>query len=67
MRDTNEIVYSLKIEDIQTVAAEELERPLTDAELDLTIKNLPGYIDWQRAIYFAIQQAMYKLDAQASG
>jgi hypothetical protein len=61
MRDPQEIIYSLNIEDIQTVATEELERELSDEELNLVIDELPGFIDWHGAISFTIGHALREL------
>ena len=60
VRKLDEVIYSINIEDIQTVAADELERDLTEQELDLVIENLPGYIDWYSAIQLAIQDTLYQ-------
>jgi hypothetical protein len=54
MKGTNDIVYSLSIEDIQTVAIQEMDRELTDDEID-TVKDLIGEkIDWYDAILNSI-------------
>ena len=45
----SKIVYSLNIDDVQTVALEDLSRNLTADELKYVIDNLPAYIDWQQA------------------
>ncbi|HEY4688796.1 MAG TPA: hypothetical protein VIK33_05750 [Anaerolineae bacterium] len=61
MRNLEEIIYSLNIEDIQTIAEENLERHLTEEELNLVIDNLPGYIDWGGAISSAIREVLFKM------
>ena len=54
MKDRNEIVYSINIEDIQTVAIEEIDRELTDDEIE-SIKDLIGEkINWYDAILNSI-------------
>ena len=63
MRNSEEIVYSLNVEDIQTVAEEDFSRQLTEAELQSVIDMLPDYIDWQGAISLAIEEM---LDAAGS-
>lgn len=62
MRDPQEIIYSLNIEDIQSVVTEKLERDLSDEELKLVIDELPGYIDWRGAISLAITDAHQQLE-----
>ena len=62
LKDSNEtiseprerIIYSLCIEDIQTVAKEELDRELTDKEIALVEDTVGEYIKWYDAIYLAI-------------
>lgn len=58
MRDKNEIFYSMNIEDIQTVATEEIERELTDDEIDKLIKSnsIADRIPWHSAIAAAINE-----------
>lgn len=46
----SKIVYSLNIDDVQTVALEDLSRNLTAEELKYVVDNLPLYIAWQEAI-----------------
>ena len=54
MKDKNEIVYSLNIEDIQTVAIQEIDKELTGDEIE-KIKDLIGEkINWYDAIYDSI-------------
>ncbi len=52
----DEIVYSLNIEDIQTVATEEFGRELTDDEV-AKVRDLIGeYINWYDAIFHSIRE-----------
>jgi len=56
MENNHEIVYSLNIEDIQTVATEEIDRELADDEID-KVKDLIGkYINWYDAIRNSIME-----------
>jgi hypothetical protein len=58
MKDKNEIIYSINIEDIQTVAIEEMGRELTDDEID-KVKNLIGEkIDWYDAILDTLNEQL---------
>jgi hypothetical protein len=54
MIDSQRIVYSLNVADIQEVAEEDLGRPLTADELKIVEDNLSGYIDSRQAIWNAI-------------
>jgi hypothetical protein len=57
----NRIFYSLNIEDIQTVALEELDRVLTDEEIEMIMNEVPERIPW----YEIIADVMYqKVDAK---
>lgn len=52
--DLNNIIYSLSVQDLQTVAEEELNRELSKDEIDLIQEKVGDYIDWQGAISNAI-------------
>lgn len=66
MKDKNEIVYSISIEDIQTVATEEMGRELTDDEID-KIKDLIGEkIGWYEAILDTLNEQLDWSDAEQS-
>ena len=55
MEDQHGIVYSLNIEDIQTVATQEFGRELAEDEID-KVKDLIGeYINWYDAILNSIK------------
>jgi hypothetical protein len=56
MKDNNEIVYSLNIEDIQTVATQEIERELTDDEIEKIKDLIAEKISWYDAIAAAIDE-----------
>lgn len=60
----NEIVYSLNVEDIQTVALEHLERELTIDEIE-KIKNLISEkIPWFDAIAEAIDEGLEDISSK---
>lgn len=66
MIDTSKIIYSLNIEDVQTVAEEELERKLTKKELEIIEDKIGEYIDWYSAIDITIRNEILKLGKNAS-
>ena len=56
MINKNAVIYSLNIEDIQTVAIQEIDRELTDNEIK-KVKNLIGEkINWYDAIFNTIME-----------
>ncbi len=60
-KSNNDIFYSLSIEDIQFVAQEELERNLTEKEIE-TVKDLAAsQINWYDAIANAILEGKREL------
>jgi hypothetical protein len=46
MEESNPVVYSLCVEDIQNVALEEFGRALTDGEVEIVREHLGDYIQW---------------------
>ncbi|HDS85412.1 MAG TPA: hypothetical protein ENN97_09500 [Phycisphaerales bacterium] len=54
MSNPKQIVYQLAVEDIQTVAADYLEREITEAELDIIKTKIAEYIPWYDAIWNCI-------------
>lgn len=56
MKDSERIVYSLNVEDIQEVAQQVLERGLTEKEISLVEKSICDYINWFDAIELAISK-----------
>ncbi len=56
MKNKHEIVYSLNIEDIQTVATEEFGRELTEDEVDKVRDLIGEYINWHDAIFHSIRE-----------
>jgi DNA replicative helicase MCM subunit Mcm2 (Cdc46/Mcm family) len=64
MEDKNDIVYSLNIEDIQTVAIQEIDRELTEDEIE-KVKDLIGEkINWYDAILNSIIEIIGLRDVQ---
>ncbi len=60
MIDTEKIIYSINIEDVQNVAEEELERKLTAKELRLVEDKVGDYINWYETILNAIYELKIK-------
>jgi len=52
----NKIIYSLNIEDIQTVALEEIERNLSQEEIEKIIESIAEKINWYDAIANSINE-----------
>lgn len=60
MINPEKIIYSINIEDIQTVAEQELDRKLTEEELRLVENKLGDYVGWYEAILNAINEVKIK-------
>lgn len=60
----DKIVYSLTVEDLQTVASEVLERELSEDEIAKVEENLGDYIRWFDAIELAIYQTLSEPNIQ---
>jgi hypothetical protein len=56
MKSKNRIVYSIDVEDLQNVANQELDRELTDKEIEFVENRLDDFIDWYGAIASAINE-----------
>jgi hypothetical protein len=54
--DDNRIVYSIDVRDIQEVADQILDRPLTKEEVGLVEDSVGDYIDWFQAIENSIHR-----------
>ncbi len=66
MKDKSDIVYSLNIEDIQTIAIQEIDRELTDDEIE-NVKDLIGEkINWHDAILNSIIEKIDLSDVKSS-
>lgn len=50
----NKIFYQLTIEDIQLVAEENINRRLTDVEIEMIIDDISKRVNWYGAINSAI-------------
>ena len=60
MPNPDKIIYSINIEDVQTVAEEELGRKLGRKELKIIEDKIGDYIDWYEAILSAINSGKKK-------
>ena len=60
MNKKSKVIYSINIEDLQTVAEQELERKLTDEEIKNVEKRLGEYIDWYGAIASTLSEVIKK-------
>ena len=60
MNARDRIIYSINVEDLQTVAEQELERELTDEEIRNVEKRLGEYIDWYGAIASTLNEIIKK-------
>ncbi len=57
-QNNKEIIYSLIIEDVQTVAQEEIERELTPEEIENIKDSIAEKIPWYDAISDAITEVL---------
>ncbi len=55
------IVYSINVEDLQTVAKQELSRELSSGELALVADKVGDYIDWHGAVAAAIEDRLQEV------
>ena len=60
MNEKSKIIYSINIEDLQSVAEQELERELTGEEIEIVEKRLGDYIDWYGAIASTLNEVIKK-------
>ncbi len=60
-RRRGRVVFCLRVEDVETVAQEELSRLLTSQEFQLVVELLPDRVNWYDAISSAIEKAQEKL------
>lgn len=56
MKNAQEVIYSLNVEDIQSVALQEIDRDLTGEEIENLKDSLAENINWYDAIAIAISQ-----------
>lgn len=54
MNARDRIIYSINVEDVQNVADQEIDRELTDKEIEFIENRLGDYVDWYGAIASAI-------------
>ena len=66
MDEDTRVIYSLCIEDIQTVAEESFGRRLTKAEIDVVEEELGDYVQWYDSIYWAIANHVEKITRVSS-
>ena len=55
MEESSRVVYSLCVEDIQNVAAEEFDRTLTGEEIKVVEEHFGDYIKWYDIIEAVIR------------
>ena len=58
MNKKSKVIYSINVEDLQTVAEQELDRELTDEEIKNVEKRLGDYIDWYSAISLTLDEVI---------
>lgn len=58
MKNAQEVIYSLNVEDIQSVALQEIDRDLTSEEIENLKDSIADNINWYDAIAFAISQTV---------
>ena len=58
--DPERIIYSLNVEDLQTVANDEILRDLTEEEIKMVEENVGDYISWYQAISLAISDMLHE-------
>jgi len=64
MKNKNKIFYSLNIEDIQTVAMQEIDRELSEEEIENIKDLIEEKINWYDAILDSINEKIGLRDAQ---
>ena len=58
MNAKDKVIYSINVEDLQTVAEQEIERELTDEEIEIVVKRLGDHIDWYGAIALTLNEVI---------
>ena len=64
MKHKNDIIYSLNVEDIQTVAIQEFDRELTDDEIEKVRDVIGEKINWYDVIFNSIIEKVNLSDVQ---
>ena len=59
MSDSDKIIYSINIDDVQHVANQEFSRQLSVEELKIVEEKLGDHIDWYWAIASAINDMLH--------
>jgi len=57
MKNNNDIVYSLNIDDIQTVSTQEIDRELSEEEIEKIKDLIAEKINWYDVLADAITEA----------
>ena len=65
MNKKSKVIYSINVDDLQTVAEQKLERELTDEEIKNVEKRLGDNIDWYGAIVSTLNEVIKKIDWNA--
>jgi len=60
MYSKRKVIYYINVEDLQNVAEQELDRMLTDEEIDLIDKKLGDYISWYDSVDACINDVIRK-------
>jgi hypothetical protein len=58
MYSKRKVIYYINVEDLQNVAEQELDRKLTDKEIDLIGEKLGDHIGWYEAILETINDVI---------
>ena len=59
-KNSEEIIYSINVTDLQEVSQEVLERRLTKKEIASVQGSVGNYIDWFQAIEHAIHEKVHE-------
>jgi hypothetical protein len=59
--NSNKVIYSICVSDIQTVAQETKGRKLTEAEISAVSDKIGDYIDWYQAIENALSDCFFEI------
>ena len=57
-KNQSSVFYSLNVNDIQTVAKQQIRRKLTDEEVEIIKKLAPTNVNWYDAIADAIREGI---------
>jgi len=60
MKSKEKNIYSLNVEDVQTVAREELKRELSLEEIEIIERKIGNYINWYEIIQITMINANIK-------